>query len=175
MVGFMAGEVAAAASNLPEAEVIRRSLLQLDEIFGEQPKTVEDGKCTGSSHGTKASSCEEEMPLGRGKRHKVLTRKHLQMDACGDEQCARARPASTWFQGGCVVNWEQEAFVRGSYTYPSVNAHGARSILAAPLEGRVFFAGEATHFGVNPCMQAAIDTGRRAASQVLSLKARSRL
>jgi hypothetical protein len=47
-----------------------------------------------------------------------------------------------WFQGGSIVNWERESFVRGGYTYPSVNAHGARSILAAPLEKRVFFADE---------------------------------
>jgi len=73
------------------------------------------------------------------------------------------------------VNWEKESFVRGGYTHPSVNAHGARTILAEPLLGRVFFAGEATHSGVNPCLQAAIDTGRRAASEILSLDACSRL
>lgn len=173
VVGFMAGEVAAVASKLPEAEVISRSLLQLDEIFGELPKTVEAGEFSGCCHGTKTSSSVKQMPLGPGKRHNVFSREHLQMDFCGGGQCARARPASTWFQGGCVVNWERESFVRGGYTYPSVNAHGARSILAAPLDERVFFAGEATHPGVNPCMQAAIDTGRRAASQVLSLKVRS--
>jgi hypothetical protein len=63
--------------------------------------------------------------------------------------------------------------VRGGYTYPSVNAHGARSILATPLEKRVFFASEATHSGVNPCMQAAVNTSRHAANQVLSLEVHS--
>ena len=32
----------------------------------------------------------------------------------------------------------------------------------------LFFAGEATHAAVNPCMQAALETGERAAAQVLS-------
>ena len=31
----------------------------------------------------------------------------------------------------------------------------------------LFFAGEATHPAVNPCMQAALETGERAAAQVL--------
>ncbi|KAG0575463.1 hypothetical protein M758_5G006600 [Ceratodon purpureus] len=175
VVGFMTGEVAAAASKLPEAEVISKSLRQLDEIFGDLPKTVEDCEYSACCHGTKAISSFKELHLGPGKRHKVLTRDHLHIDVCGSAECARSRPASTWFQGGSVVNWEQESFVRGGYTYPSVNAHGARSILAAPLEKRVFFAGEATHPGVNPCMQAAIDTGRRAARQILSLEVLSRL
>jgi monoamine oxidase len=175
VVGFMAGEVAEAASKSPETEVMRRSLLQLDEIFGEVPETVEAGHCSKCCHDTKRSAPVTGRPLGPGKRYNVLTRDHLHLDVCGGTQCARSRPASTWFQGGCVVNWEQEAFVRGGYTYPSVNAHGARNTLAAPLEGRVFFAGEATHPGVNPCMQAAIDTGRRAARQVLSLEVISRL
>jgi hypothetical protein len=43
-----------------------------------------------------------------------------------------------------------------------------RYIMAAPLGDRVFFAGEATHLGVNPCMQGAMETGIRAASQVLA-------
>lgn len=175
VVGFMAGEVAAAASKLPEAEVMRRSLLQLDEIFGELPKSLEDGEFSGCCHGTKASSSGKQTSQGPKKQHNLITRDHLQMDLCGNGRCARARPASTSFQGGCIVNWEREALVRGGYTYPSVNAHGARSILAAPLEGRLFFAGEATHPGVNPCMQAAVDTGRRAANQILSLEVLSRL
>ena len=33
--------------------------------------------------------------------------------------------------------------------------------------GSLFFAGEATHEGVNPCMQGALETGERAAREVL--------
>ena len=38
---------------------------------------------------------------------------------------------------------------------------------AAPERDAVFFAGEATHVGVNPCMQGAMETGTRAADEVL--------
>jgi monoamine oxidase len=43
---------------------------------------------------------------------------------------------------------------------------GDREALAAPVAGSVFFAGEATHDAVNPCMQAALETAQRAARQV---------
>ena len=43
-----------------------------------------------------------------------------------------------------------------------------RDALAAPVGSVLFFAGEATHPAVNPCMQAALETGERAAEQVLA-------
>ena len=53
-----------------------------------------------------------------------------------------------------------------------------RDVLAEPLGQTVFFAGEATHPAINPCIQAAIETGQQAAAQVLAArsdKAESRL
>ena len=41
-----------------------------------------------------------------------------------------------------------------------------RDLLAAPVGRTLFFAGEATHPAINPCLQAAMDTGLRAASEV---------
>jgi hypothetical protein len=174
VVGFMAGEVAAAAAKLPEAEVIQRSLWQLDEIFGQLPHTGDgDDRESGCCHHIKLKSMSKGI-RGSGKQYNVLAPEGWP-NVGGDDQCARSRPASTYFRGGCVVNWAKQSFVRGGYTHPSLNAHGARSILAEPIQGRVFFAGEATHPGVNPCMQAAIDTGRRAAREILHLEVHSRL
>lgn len=172
VVGFMAGEVAAAASRLPEAEVIRRSLSQLDEMFGQVSQKAEYDR-SGYCHGIKVDPLND-IPDRSKDLHNFLTRDHVLIPR-EYVQCPRSRPASAFFQGGCVVNWEKESFVRGGYTYPSLNAHGARFALAEPLQKRVFFAGEATHPGVNPCMQAAIDTGRRAASEILSLDVSGRL
>ena len=42
-----------------------------------------------------------------------------------------------------------------------------RLALAESIEGTVFFAGEATHEAVNPCLQAAFETGERAAKEIL--------
>ncbi|KAK3272903.1 hypothetical protein CYMTET_18830 [Cymbomonas tetramitiformis] len=77
-----------------------------------------------------------------------------------------SRPASTAFTGGHVANWSKQKFIRGAYSFPTVGAAGCREALAAPIGGRLFFAGEATHVGVNPCLQAAMETGLRAAAEV---------
>lgn len=50
-----------------------------------------------------------------------------------------------------------------------------RDALAAPVGDVLFFAGEATHDAVNPCMQAALETGERAAAQIIVARARSKL
>ncbi|CAM6091974.1 unnamed protein product [Calypogeia fissa] len=94
----------------------------------------------------------------------VFMRGLAQLDEIFDGQSCHTNPASFHFQGGMIVNWAEQSFIRGGYSYPSVNALGARDALARPVD-RIFFAGEATHHGVNPCLQAAIDTGQRAAYQ----------
>ena len=47
----------------------------------------------------------------------------------------------------------------------------------AGVEGgeQIVFAGEATHIGVNPCMQAALETGDRAASEAAQVLHAQRL
>lgn len=172
VVGFLAGELALAASKLPQAEIINRSLLQLDRIFGNQLTSFVESHSAFPPKRTSLSA--NGAIIADGKLQNILTPDDLPKFSHSLEQ-AKLRPATSSFQGGCVFDWEKETYARGGYTYPSIHAHGARAILAKPLLGRVFFAGEATHPGVNPCMQGAIDTGRRAASEVLSLETQSRL
>jgi hypothetical protein len=78
------------------------------------------------------------------------------------------RPASGSFAKAVVFDWLKQEHSLGAYSFPSLGAEpGDREALAAPLPGNaVFFAGEATHPAVNPCMQAALETGDRAAAQV---------
>lgn len=79
------------------------------------------------------------------------------------------RPASAAYVKAHIFDWAQEPYVGGAYSYPSMGAEdGDREALAAPVDGTVFFAGEATHTCINPCMQAALETGQRAARQVLA-------
>ena len=65
-----------------------------------------------------------------------------------------------------IVSWSRERLVQGAYTHPTVNAGNSRTLLAASISDTLFFAGEATHTGVNPCLQGAMETGARAAAQV---------
>ncbi|KIY95491.1 hypothetical protein MNEG_12471 [Monoraphidium neglectum] len=78
-------------------------------------------------------------------------------------------PASASLVRYEVFDWSEVEWVGGAYTFPSLGAEeGDREALAAPVAGALFFAGEASHPAVNPCMQAALETGERAAAQVVA-------
>ncbi|CAI5479368.1 unnamed protein product [Closterium sp. Yama58-4] len=89
--------------------------------------------------------------------------------------CTSCRPASACFVSGCFADWSKDIYIRGAYTHPTIGAGDARDQLAVPVAGKLFFAGEATHFGVNPCMQGALDTGTRVANEVFWSLQESRL
>ena len=76
-------------------------------------------------------------------------------------------PSRARFVASHVADWSAVETAGGAYTYPTLHAAGSRAALAAPERDAVFFAGEATHVGVNPCMQGAMETGTRAADEVL--------
>ena len=72
------------------------------------------------------------------------------------------------FVSAAVADWSKDPHIRGGYSYPSLGAHpGDRAALAAPVGDTLFFAGEATHPAINPCVQAALETGERAAREVV--------
>lgn len=82
---------------------------------------------------------------------------------------AEPRPATLAFSKGAVVDWAAQPYIGGGYTYPTLGAHsGDRKALAAPISGVMYWAGEATHPAVNPCMQAALETGQTAAAQIIA-------
>jgi monoamine oxidase len=64
-------------------------------------------------------------------------------------------------------DWEADPFSRGAYSYAAVGGAGAAAVLARPLEGTVFIAGEATDEEQNGTVEGALASGARAARQVL--------
>jgi monoamine oxidase len=64
--------------------------------------------------------------------------------------------------------WGQEPAIRGSYAYARPGAAGSRAALAAPVEGRLFFAGEATSPSAFSTAWGAYDSGVRAAEEALA-------
>jgi monoamine oxidase len=65
-------------------------------------------------------------------------------------------------------DWQADPYARGSYAYVAVDGLGAQKELARPVEGTLFFAGEATNCdGHHGTVHGAIATGRRAAVEVL--------
>jgi monoamine oxidase len=67
-------------------------------------------------------------------------------------------------------DWQTDPFARGAYSYGKVGAPEALRMLAQPVEGTLFFAGEATDTsGHNGTVHGAIASGYRAAEQILRL------
>lgn len=81
-----------------------------------------------------------------------------------------ARVASRCFEKGMVADWRADPWVHGLYSYPTTATTEAdREALARPLANRVFFAGEASDTtGHSGTVHGAMETGRRAAAEVLS-------
>jgi monoamine oxidase len=69
--------------------------------------------------------------------------------------------------GSWMHDWEHDPFARGAYSYQTVGGRDAPAMLARPLHGTLFFAGEAANRdGRTGTVHGAIATGRRAAAEV---------
>jgi monoamine oxidase len=64
--------------------------------------------------------------------------------------------------------WRGDPFARGSYSYARPGHADDRAALAAPVEGRLFFAGEATSPNFFSTAHGAYDSGIRAAEEALA-------
>jgi monoamine oxidase len=72
-------------------------------------------------------------------------------------------------------DWRRDPFARGAYTYPLVGGAHAANALAAPVDGTLFFAGEATcEPPDNGTAHGAFDSGQRAAKEVLASMRRAK-
>ena len=71
--------------------------------------------------------------------------------------------------GTHLHDWRADPFTRGAYSYVAVGGDNAHARLAEPLDETLYFAGEATAGGgLNATMEGAIESGRRAAEQILA-------
>ena len=64
--------------------------------------------------------------------------------------------------------WRRDPWSQGSYSYAKPGHAGARAQLAAPVDGRLFFAGEATHPHHFSTAHGALKSGLRAAAEALA-------
>ena len=70
------------------------------------------------------------------------------------------------FADGLTHAWSRDPFARGAYSYIAVGGGRARAALAAPVDGAIFFAGEATSDdGQGGTVNGALETGERAAAE----------
>jgi len=69
--------------------------------------------------------------------------------------------------------WSRDPFARGSYSHALPGHAGKRAVLAAPVNGRIFFAGEATSPDFFTTAHGAQQSGVRAAKEVMQAKVSS--
>ena len=69
-------------------------------------------------------------------------------------------------------SWRADEFASGSYSYARPGHAGDRAVLAAPVDNRIFFAGEATSLNFFSTVHGAYETGTRAAQEALDSLAR---
>ena len=65
------------------------------------------------------------------------------------------------------LRWAHDPFARGSYSHALPGHAGKRAVLAAPVDSRLFFAGEATSPNFFSTAHGAHDSGERAAREVI--------
>jgi len=78
--------------------------------------------------------------------------------------------ASFSFTCGFVFRWENEPYIRGGYSFPSIfeEENTRKSLAKSEFNGRLHFAGEATDFeNAYMTMHSAIRTGERAATEII--------
>src|SRR5262249_29499873 len=64
--------------------------------------------------------------------------------------------------------WRSDEYARGSYSYALPGHHGDRARLAAPVDGRIYFAGEACSLQSFSTAHGALITGHDAAEKALA-------
>jgi len=74
--------------------------------------------------------------------------------------------AKTNYTSGMVLNWQREPYIEMAYSFCPVGAAGLRRVLSYPIDGVLFFAGEATSVERNATVHGAVESGRRAANEV---------
>jgi monoamine oxidase len=75
-------------------------------------------------------------------------------------------PVRNKYTGGMVLNWQAEPYIEMAYSFCPVGAAGLRRVLSYPVEGVLFFAGEATSVERSATVHGAIESGRRAAKEL---------
>lgn len=69
-----------------------------------------------------------------------------------------------------IIDWTKEPFIKGAYSYPIVGGGGlaTRQDLATPVQRKLYFAGEATHYGGHSAtVHGAIESSQRAVEELL--------
>jgi monoamine oxidase len=67
-----------------------------------------------------------------------------------------------------IINWHNKPFIKGGYSYNSLESAAAKRVLAEPVNGTIYFAGEAVYAGESQgTVEAALQSGVAAAEKII--------
>ncbi len=77
--------------------------------------------------------------------------------------------ASGVLKNGFVIDWAKEPYIRGSYSYPIVGGGASyRQDLSQPVSRKLYFSGEATHYGGHSgTVHGAMESSQRAVDELI--------
>jgi hypothetical protein len=105
---------------------------------------------------------------GRGGRAGMTATLSAVVDGLGRTLGTRPADLHDRLEDAAQVNWHIDPYARGAYIWLPAGAESAPLELAAAVDDRLFFAGEATGSPDNlGTVNGAIDSGRRAAAEFL--------
>ncbi|MFN2578011.1 MAG: flavin monoamine oxidase family protein [Pyrinomonadaceae bacterium] len=81
-----------------------------------------------------------------------------------------SREVRDQLQASYIHDWQNDPFSLGAYSYVPVNGLEAQNVLSRSLNNKLFFAGEATSVGHVGTVHGAIQSGQRAAQEILNLE-----
>ena len=112
---------------------------------------------TGWAGGPQAESLLAESPAARLERS---------LDALSKGLAVPRRLIADSLEAWYCYDWRADPFSRAAYTYARVGGLNAQKVLARPVMGTLFFAGEATSSDETGTVAGALASGRRAARQL---------
>ncbi len=77
------------------------------------------------------------------------------------------QPIAPLYDTHLLIDWKKEPFIEGAYSFPHIHAERYRSLLANPIDEKVFFAGEATNYhGHAGTVHGAVESAYRAVQEM---------
>jgi len=132
--------------------------------FGPEPHRCLVGWLAGSAADRLAALATER---GRGAARSIDPRLRAAIGGLARGLGTSARELLTAVEDAVVVDWAGDPYARGAYSYIPVGGLDAPAELAASVEGRLFFAGEATDTAGDPgTVHGALRSGERAAREL---------
>lgn len=78
--------------------------------------------------------------------------------------------ASQHYEKAYIMDWFKEPFIKGAYSYDKVGIGNSRQVLAQAVDGKIFFAGEATCTnGHHASIHGAMESAERAVEELLEV------